>query len=160
MSDAEEKAILKLLNNPTFLQEKLVVVLQENKQLTEEKKQLSIALKDKESEIDALIPKVEFFDCVTKSDDWMEMATAVKVLAFPGWGRNKVFEFLRERKILRYNNEPYQEYVERGYFKTIEQIFTNSYSETMINKKTMVSQKGLDYIRKLIKAEIADDLQK
>jgi hypothetical protein len=40
--------------------------------------------------------------------------------------------------------------VERGYFKTIEQVFENPYGETMINRKTMVSQRGVDFIRRLI----------
>jgi len=106
-----------------------------------------------ERENEALIPARDFYEAVTESDDWMEMSAVVKVLAYKGWGRNNVFKLLKDRQILRYNNEPYQRYVESGYFKTIEQTFTNPYGETMINRKTMVSQKGLDFIRKLIKAE-------
>ena len=85
----------------------------------------------------------------------MEMSAAVKVLGFKQWGRNKVFRLLREREILRDNNEPYQKYVERGYFKTIEQVYEPVPGKIKINRKTLVSQRGLDCIRKLIVEEIA-----
>ncbi|MDY7026703.1 MAG: phage antirepressor KilAC domain-containing protein [Spirochaetota bacterium] len=104
-----------------------------------------------ENEAEALQPKAEFYDTVASSDDWMEMSAAVKTLGFRGYGRNKTFQLLRDRQILRYNNEPYQSYVERGYFKVIEQHFNNPQTdEVMINRKTVVSQKGLDFIRKVI----------
>lgn len=107
-----------------------------------------------ERENEHLASKADFFDIVTMSEDWMEMAAAVKLLGFPGWGRNKTFSFLRDRNILRHNNEPYQSYVERGYFKSVEQHFDNpSTGETMINRKTVVSQKGLDFIRKILAEE-------
>jgi phage antirepressor YoqD-like protein len=91
----------------------------------------------------------EFYETVTAPDKWLEMA-AVKALGIKGWGRNKVFAMLRERKVLRDSNEPYQKFVERGYFKTVEEVFEDSYGRTGIYIKTMVSQKGLDFIRKLI----------
>jgi phage antirepressor YoqD-like protein len=124
------------LSDPAYLRDTVV-------RLTE-------ALQSRERELEALAPVKDFYERVTESDDWMEMAAAVKVLAYKGWGRNKVFELLRDRQILRYNNEPYQQYVERGYFKTVEQTFETAYGETMINRKTMVSQRGLDFIRRLI----------
>jgi anti-repressor protein len=96
-------------------------------------------------------PKVDFFNTVTQTEDWMEMAAAVKLIGLKGWGRNKTFEYLRNQGVLRSNNEPYQKFVERGYFKIVEQVFDLPGScDKMINRKTVVSQKGLDYIRKLI----------
>jgi phage antirepressor YoqD-like protein len=115
---------------------------------------LSDTLQARERELAALAPAKEFYEAVTNSDDWMEMSAVVKVLGYKGWGRNNVFKLLREREVLRYNNEPYQQYVERGYFKTIEQVFETACGESMINRKTMVSQRGLDFIRKLIAEEI------
>ena len=108
-----------------------------------------------ENEAESLYPKVEFFDTVAAADDWMEMSAAVKTLGFRGYGRNKTFQLLRDRQILRYNNEPYQSYVERGYFKVIEQHFNNPQTdEVMINRKTVVSQKGLDFIRRIISEDM------
>ena len=102
----------------------------------------------------ALAPKARFADAVMQADDWSEMSTVAKLLARPGFGRNNIFQLLRDRQILRYNNEPYQSYVERGYFKIVEQHWENPHTtETMIAKKTVVSQKGIDFIRKILDEE-------
>jgi len=146
MSDFNELVtaeVEKRLSDPVYLQEQLL-------RLAEDRKRLAETIQSREREIEALAPVKDFYDRVTESDDWMEMAAVVKVLAYKGWGRNNVFSLLRDRQILRHNNEPYQEYIERGYFKTIEEIFEDSYGRTMVYRKTMVSQKGLDFIRKLI----------
>lgn len=90
------------------------------------------------------------WDMVSNSDDWIEMSAVAKALNYPGYGRNKLFEFLRESSILRYNNEPYQQFVDRGYFKIIEQRVDLPYGDVKINRKPVVSQRGLDYIRKKI----------
>jgi phage antirepressor YoqD-like protein len=95
-------------------------------------------------------PKVDFYDTVTKSDEWMEMSEVAKLLNYQKLGRNKIFNILRENKILRKNNQPYQEYVDRGCFKLIEQVYTTTYGDTRISYKTVISQKGLDYIKKII----------
>ncbi len=95
-------------------------------------------------------PKVDFYDTVTKSDEWMEMSEVAKLLNYKKLGRNKIFNILRENKILRINNQPYQEYVDRGCFKLIEQVYTTTYNDTRISYKTVISQKGLDYIKKVI----------
>lgn len=95
-------------------------------------------------------PKVDFYDTVTKSDEWMEMSEVAKLLNYEKLGRNKIFNILRENKILRKNNQPYQEYVDRGCFKLIEQVYTTTYGDTRISYKTVISQKGLDYIKKVI----------
>lgn len=81
-------------------------------------------------------------------DDKVEMSAVAKLLDYDGIGRNKLFKILRDEKILRYNNEPYQEYIDRGYFSVIEQEVSVNYDNTIINKKTIVTQKGIDYIRK------------
>jgi hypothetical protein len=73
-----------------------------------------------------------------------------KVLGIKGIGRNKLFEILREKKVLDRGNVPYQEYVDRGYFRVIEQKYTKPNGDTCINIKTLVYQKGVDFIRRLI----------
>lgn len=91
-------------------------------------------------------PKAEFFDAVADSRDAILLAEAAKVLDL-GIGRNKLFEFLRKEKILQRDNQPYQKYVDLGYFRVIEQKYTVG-DEVRINIKTLVYQKGLDFIRK------------
>lgn len=92
-------------------------------------------------------PKEEFFDAVTDSTDAVDMKDAANALHM-GIGRNNLFKFLREQKILTENNRPYQQYIDRGYFRVIEQKYDKGYGETGINIKTVVFQKGVDYIRK------------
>jgi len=99
-------------------------------------------------------PAVDFYKAVTNSKDAIDIGSASKVLHYGG-GRHKLFVFLRDNGILMQNNQPYQEYIDRGYFRTIEQKYVKPDGSTHINIKTVVYQKGLDYIRKLLLQEAA-----
>lgn len=92
-------------------------------------------------------PKEEFFDAVTDSKDAIDMKDTANALHM-GIGRNKLFQFLRDQKILTQNNRPYQQYIDCGYFRVIEQKYDRGYGETGVNIKTVVYQKGVDFIRK------------
>lgn len=100
--------------------------------------------------IDVQKPKAEFYDDVVESKDAMSMDRVAKTLNM-GIGRNKLFELLRSKKILMSNNTPYQRYVDSGWFRCIETKFTKPNGDICINVKTVVLQKGVDAIRKLIK---------
>ena len=107
---------------------------------------------------DEMQPKADFYDAVTASDDWSEMSRVAKLIGIQGWGRTKIFALLRGCKVLRYNNDPYQEFVNRGYFKVVEKPYSNPKTgETEIAYKTVVSQKGIDFIRKTIIGEFDDE---
>lgn len=94
-------------------------------------------------------PKADFFDAVAGSKDAIDMGQAAKVLNF-GKGRTTLFKILREKKILNKDNIPYQEYIDKGYFRTVEQKYNKPDGSIHINIKTLVYQKGLDYIRKML----------
>lgn len=111
--------------------------------------QIAAQLEEKEKQILLMKPKADFFDAVADSKSAIEMSQAAKVLGF-GKGLNTLFKILREEGILRHNNEPKQEYIDRGYFRVVEQKFTKPNGEIEINIKTLVYQRGLDYIRKVI----------
>lgn len=97
-----------------------------------------------------LKPKADFFDTVTNSKDAVDIGTASKVLNFSK-GRTTLFRILRDKGILMATNIPYQEYCDRGYFRVIESTYTNKRTgDTHTNYKTVVYQRGLDYIRKLL----------
>ena len=98
-----------------------------------------------------LLPKAEFFDAVTDSKTAISIGEVAKVLDM-GIGQNKLFAFLREQKILDRQNIPYQEYIDRGYFRTIEQKY-DVRGEVRISIKTLVFQKGIDFIRKQLQKE-------
>lgn len=105
---------------------------------------LKLATKVKED-----APKVEFFESVAESKDAVEMKAVSSTLNYVAVGRNKLFAILREQKVLQSNNIPYQKYIDVGYFRTIE-TKKNCGSEVRIFIKTLVYQKGLDFIRKLL----------
>ena len=101
-------------------------------------------------DVERMKPKEEFFDAVTDSKDAIPIADVAKVLGFKGIGRNNLFKILREERILQPNDNPDQEYRDRGYFRVVEQRYDKPYGEVGINIKTLVFQKGIDFIRKLL----------
>lgn len=96
-------------------------------------------------------PKAEFFDAVTDSKTAIPIGDVAKILDI-GIGRNKLFEFLRDKNILTSDNRPYQRYIDAGYFRVIEQKYEVN-GEVRINIKTLVFQKGIDWIRKQLVKE-------
>lgn len=131
-----------LLDNPDLLIAAATKLKEEREARLEAEKQVLI-----------MKPKAEFYDDVAGSKDSIEVGHVAKVLAIKGIGRNKLFEILRDKKILDRNNIPYQTYVDRGYFRVLEQKYQVPTGETKINIKTMVFQKGIEYIRNIIKGE-------
>ena len=100
-------------------------------------------------------PKVEFFDQVADSSDALQMRDVAGVINLHGWGRNSIFELLRKNRILDDRNIPYREYQDQGYFRVIEQKWTDKNGDTHINLKTLVYQRGVDFIRRLIQEQVA-----
>ena len=97
-----------------------------------------------------MLPKADFYDAVIESSDTIEMATVAKILNV-GIGRNRLFEILREQKVLRDDNTPLQYYVDLKWFKCVESNYKNRDGVTFVNVKTVVYQKGIDGILKLLK---------
>lgn len=91
-------------------------------------------LEKQQARIEEMKPKEEFFDQVTDSKDACDMATVAKVLNM-GIGRNKLFEILRDNKILQGNNQPKQRYVDSCWFRVIETQFTKPNGDICINFK-------------------------
>lgn len=124
---------------PKTYPEALMLAAQQAQQIEEQQKQIEV-----------MKPKEEFFDAVADSKDAVSMNDVAKVLNVKGMGRNNLFEFLRNEKILMQSNRPYQKYIDCGYFRVVEQRYTKNFEEC-INFKTIVYQKGINYIRKLLK---------
>jgi phage antirepressor YoqD-like protein len=121
----------------------------------EEIQQLQSELSQKDQKIAADAPKVEFFDQVADCKDALQMRDVAASLNIPGLGRNKIFELLRGKGILDDRNIPYREYQDRGYFRVIEQKWTDKEGETHINLKPLVYRRGIDFIRKVLKGGAA-----
>lgn len=103
----------------------------------------------KDKQIEEMKPKADFFDAVADSKTAISMNEVAKVLNIKGYGRNNLFEFLRENKVLDKWNVPYQRYVDNGWFRVIEQHYQKN-GEPVVSTKTLVYQKGVDGIRKMI----------
>ena len=95
--------------------------------------------------------KVEFYDDVVDSTTTFEISKVAKMLNFIQVGRNNLFEILREQGILQRDNTPYQNYVDRGWFRLIETKYTKPNGDVQLNYKTVVYQKGIEHIAKLLK---------
>ncbi|PAK28436.1 hypothetical protein CJ467_20740 [Bacillus velezensis] len=102
----------------------------------------SQALEKKVTEYQPIVDKYrQFLD----ADGLMKVGTLAKALNIKGLGQNNLFIFLRDKKLLMKDNQPYQTYVNRGYFKVIART-------TPVGNKpvTLVTPKGADYIANLI----------
>ena len=129
--------VISLPQNYEEALEHLLIQVRENKKLIAENKVLQ--------------PKADFYDAVAQSEDTIDVGQVAKVLAIKGYGRNNMFKFLREQNVLMHNNQPYQKFIDNGYFKQIEtQWYDRKAEMTHIGLKTVVYQKGLDLIRNLI----------
>lgn len=103
---------------------------------------------DLAEENEKLLPKAEMHDRFLSSGSAQTMAVAAKSL---GTGRDRLFKFLRDQRILMSNNLPYQQYLDRGYFRVIEKVIIMGGDE-VIKPQTLVTAKGVDYIAKLLKS--------
>lgn len=92
-------------------------------------------------------PKVEFADHVADTSDLIDMSTLAKLAKKENIkiGRNRLFEWLRDNKYLmshgKHKNEPYQKYVDNGWFVVREYTYNTAYGE-QIGTKTYVTGKG------------------
>lgn len=80
----------------------------------------------------------------------VSIADFSKNLAIEGLGRNNLFAWLKARNFVMMNTEPYQQYVERGYF-------VRKPSSKPINGETryttMLTPRGTVWLTKILKAE-------
>ena len=103
-----------------------------------------------ESQVQKMKPKADFYDAVTESSDTTDIGTAAKVLQL-GYGRTILFEKLRKAKVLMPDNKPYQKYIDLGWFRVIESSWNKPDGSSHVYFKTVVFQKGMDGILKILK---------
>lgn len=99
-------------------------------------------------------PKVEYYDKVTSSKKATSMSEVAKLLKFKSKinkrpiGRNILFGILRGNNLLNKYNQPYQKYVNLGYFE-VKQSYNNYTGEPIYT--TLITSKGIEYIIKLLR---------
>lgn len=99
-------------------------------------------------------PLVEFANQVSDTTNLIDMNAMAKLAAEENIqiGRNRLFQWLREKGILMSNNLLYQKYIESGYFKVKESVFeTSSLMKTY--QQTFVTGRGQKYIISRLKKE-------
>lgn len=99
---------------------------------------------DLQEKIEQDKPKVESFERFISGENNQKMSHVAKAL---GIGRNKLFQFLREEKLLMKDNTPYQKFIDRGYFETKETPIQMG-GQTINKVQTYVTAKGVSYIDK------------
>lgn len=92
--------------------------------------------------------KALFYDKVADNKKYIDFKTVAKLLEDLGFGRNILLALLRDKDILDKRNQPYQQYVDRGYLK-FKEIYVEKTDKLAF--QPLISQKGLNWlIKKLI----------
>lgn len=110
---------------------------------------LERTIAQKDQLIQQLQPKADTFDMIMSSDGTFSMNQVAKQV---GMGEYYLFAYLRGKKVLFYegtDNVPYERFRKNGYFKVIDTISPDGKSHCT----TRVTQKGLDYICKIIRKD-------
>lgn len=106
-----------------------------------------------EAKVQADAPKVQFHDQVTEAINCQTVEEVAKVL---GTGKIRMFRWLRQEGFLMSDNNPYQSYLDRGYFKVIEAQYNDKKrGESHTYTKTLITGKGLAFIQKRFMQEAA-----
>jgi prophage antirepressor-like protein len=125
-----------LLNDPDHLLRVTQRLVEERKVRLEAERQLQLQA-----------PKVELYDILLSAKNAQTMNEVAKAF---GWGRNRLFAFLRKKGILMKNNLPYQDYLESGYFE-VREVITQRGEFTVNVTQTLVTPKGIDFIGRLLR---------
>lgn len=96
-------------------------------------------------ELNAQRPKVEFAEAVRSTVDAISISDMAKLL---GTGQNRLFRQLRADHILLEDNKPYQEYLDRGYFRLIEMPWRDADQQVHVSFKTLVTGKGQVWLQR------------
>ena len=116
-----------------------------------------ITIRQLNNKIEQLEPLAEFAETVASSSDTIDVGQLAKLVKDENIniGRNRLFDWLRKEKYLRNNNEPYQEYIDRGWFETVEYTYNTPYGNK-IGIKTLVTGKGqIAIVERLRKRNVA-----
>jgi len=127
------------------------VVLQLAQNWKDEKIAKEQALKlveQKEKQLETQKPLVLFAEAVNNSNDLILIGDFAKSLGIKNFGRNKMFDKLKELKILMKNRMPYQQYIDSGVFVVIE-----NESKGKLSFTTRVTGKGQAYLTNRLKKE-------
>jgi len=129
---ATDEVIEKTLSNPDFM----IEILQKFK----EEKQKRVEL---QQELQQNLPYIVFAKQVETSKTSIKIREWAKIISKRGYtiGQNRLFKWLRDNGYLMINNEPYQAYIDRGYFEVKTKAIHTPTGEKQV-KTTYVTSKG------------------
>jgi len=96
-------------------------------------------------------PAVETMRALTDSGEAIDIGELAKTLAIQGLGRNNLYDLLREHEVIQPapSTEPYQRYVNQGYFKRVQMPY-EVHGQRRLGGKTQVTPEGVAFVRRLI----------
>lgn len=99
-------------------------------------------------------PLVDFAKSVGNASNAIPIGSFAKLLCDENIniGQNRLFKWFKENKFLMQNNQPYQEMIQKGYFKIIEQTYQTPYGER-ISVKTLITGKGQIYFTEKLRED-------
>lgn len=100
-----------------------------------------------EKTLELVKPQLDAAELLTNAKYSYDVNTLSKALDIEGLGRNNLFKWMREKEILRKNNEPHQQYMK--YFKVI--YTTSEYGHQ--SSKTLIRPVGVGYLIKRLKKD-------
>lgn len=108
----------------------------------------NMTISNYQNTISLMEPKVQQYEDLLSVKDNQTMNDAAKAI---GVGRNKLFEVLRNKKVLiKGANIPYQTYIDRGYFLVREVVIKRSEYDD-VKRQTLVTTKGLAWLNEKVR---------
>jgi len=99
------------------------------------------------NKLELMQPMVAAYEDLLSTKNNHTMNEVAKIV---GVGRNRLFDKLRENKILMKSNLPYESYIEREYF-TVREVVIHHSDYDDVKRQTLVTTKGVDWINKKLK---------
>lgn len=90
-------------------------------------------------------PAVDFAHAIRNTNDTISIGDMARVL---GIGQNRLFRQLRADHLLMADNRPYQHYIDRGYFRLVENVWIDADKEPHPTFKTLVTGRGQIYLQR------------
>ena len=117
--------------------------------LDDPKRLIAHALVEANRIIEKQQPKIRAYMTYLSGRGLFTVAQVAKTL---GTGQIRLFAFLKDKNILMQNRQPYQRYIERGYFVTKMRTLQTGFNYS----QTFVTSKGIEYIRRRLEEESAE----
>lgn len=118
-------------------------------------RQLNSRVEQQNEKIEQDKPLVDFANHVTNAENRIDVGALAKLAHDEhniNIGRNKLFKWLRGRRYIRASGEPYQKFINRGYFDVVETVYKTPQGMRTATK-TVVTGKGQIYFINILLKE-------